>query len=259
LLAIWRRFTAYCLTHKPIDVSFRNTLALSALALLLSGCGKMLYKSAAKAYHTGLQDQPYDAIIVPGFPYDGKHWDMVHQMRIIWANYLFKNGYANNVIFSGSAVATPYIESRVMSYYALAMGIPEDHLFTEERAEHSTENVYYSYRLAKDKGFTKIALATDPIQTAYMRKFMRKFDLPVGLLPIVIDTLRVLDHSEPSIDPAPALKKDFVKLSDRQGFFKRFKGTLGKYIVWHEEDLKKKRYRRRFKNRMVPAGTTLQE
>ncbi|WP_414618142.1 YdcF family protein [Dyadobacter sp. 32] len=230
-----------------------KTILFALILLALPGCSKMLFKSSAKAFHEGIEEKPYDAVIVPGFPFDGSQWDRVHAMRIIWARFLLEKGYTKNIIFSGSAVATPYIESRVMAYYAEALGIPKENLFTEEKAEHSTENVYYSYRLAKEKGFSKIALATDPYQTSFMRKFMRKFELPVSLLPIVIDTLRTLDHTEPEIDVAPALKPGFEKLSDREGFFKRFKGTIGKYIIWHEEDLRKKRYKRRFKNRMVPA------
>jgi uncharacterized SAM-binding protein YcdF (DUF218 family) len=237
-----------------------KAIGIALLCLIfLSGCGRILYKSAAKAFQKGLENQPYDAVIVPGFPYNGQNWDMVLTMRIHWAKYLYEKGYTKNVIFSGSAVATPYIESRIMASYAEALGIPGEHLFTEEEAEHSTENVYYSYRLAKAKGFTKIALATDPYQTSYMRKFIKKFELPIGLLPTVIDTLRILDKYEPKIDPKPAMKAGFVKLSEREGFFKRFRGTIGKYIVWHEEDLKKKRFRRRYKNRMIPAGTLSKE
>jgi len=219
----------------------------------------MFLKSAAREYKKGVANQPYDAIVVPGFPYNGQNWDRVHAMRIIWAKFLFEKGYTKNIIFSGSAVATPYIESRIMADYAEALGIPRTNLFTEEKAEHSTENVYYSYRLAKEKGFAKIALATDPYQTGYMKKFMRKFELPIALLPVVIDTLRTLDHFEPKIDPSSAIKNGFVKLSERQRFFARFKGTIGKYIVWHEEDLKKKRFRKRFKNRMVPTGAPSKE
>lgn len=225
----------------------------------LQGCTKIFYRSAEKAYQKGLQDQPYDVIIVPGFPYEGKEWDMVHKMRIHWANYLFKKGIAKNVIFSGSAVATPYIESKVMAYYGESLGIPAKNIFTEEKAQHSTENVYYSYRLAKDLGFKKIALATDPFQSSYMGKFMRKFEIPVALLPTVIDTLKILDMYEPKIDASPAMVKDFVKLSAKENFFQRFKGTMGKYIIWHEEDLKKKKYRRRFKDRMIPAPGSSKE
>jgi uncharacterized SAM-binding protein YcdF (DUF218 family) len=226
---------------------------------MLTGCAKTFYRSAEKAFQKGLQDQPYDVIIVPGFPYQGKEWDMVHKMRIHWAKYLYSQGYTKNIIFSGSAVATPYVESKVMALYAEGLGIPKEKIFREEKAEHSTENVYYSYRLAKEMGFKKIALASDPFQSRYMGKFMRKFEIPVALLPTVIDTLKVLNLYEPTIDPGSAIKADFVKLSERENFFQRFKGTMGKYIIWHEEDLKKKKYRRRFKDRMVPATALSKE
>jgi uncharacterized SAM-binding protein YcdF (DUF218 family) len=229
------------------------------IVLSLSGCGKMLYRAADKAFQKGLKEQPYDAVIVPGFPYNGEKWDMILQMRIHWAHYLYSKGYAKNIIFSGSAVATPYIESRVMANYAQALGVPREHLFTEERAEHSTENVYYSYRLAKDQGFTKLALATDPIQTSYMRKFIKRFALPIGLLPTVVDTLKVLNLYEPKVALDSSMKEGFVKLSDRENFFQRFRGTMGRYIVWHEEDLKKKKHRRKFKDRMIPASTARNE
>jgi uncharacterized SAM-binding protein YcdF (DUF218 family) len=224
-------------------------------AIFFMGCSKRFFKAADKAYVAGLLDQPYDAIIVPGFPYNGQHWDRVHAMRIVWAKYLYQKGYARNIIFSGSAVATPYVESRLMSLYAEALGIKTGNLYAEEKAEHSTENVYYGYRLAKEKGFTKIALATDPYQSGFMKKFIRKFELPVALLPIVIDTLRTLDQTEPMIDPSSARVEGFVKLSDREGFLKRFRGTIGKNIVWHAEDLKKKKYIGKFKNRIFD-GTT---
>ena len=234
-------------------------LTLLTLLGLTSGCTKIWYRSAEKAYHKGVENQPYDAIIVPGFPFNGEKWDMVLQMRIHWAKYLYQKGYTKNVIFSGSAVATHFTESKVMATYAEALGIPGENLFTEEKAEHSTENVYYSYRLAMTLGFKMIALATDPIQTSYMRKFIKKFELPIGLLPTVIDTLKILDLYEPEINPEKAIRKDFVKLSSRENFFQRFKGTMGQYIVWHEEDLKKKRFRRRFKNRMIPVSSITKE
>lgn len=219
----------------------------------------MLYRAADKAFQKGVKDQPYDAIIVPGFPYNGQKWDMVLQMRIHWAYYLYSKGFTKNIIFSGSSVATPYIESRVMATYAEALGVPKEHLFTEERAQHSTENVYYSYRLAKDNGFTKIALSTDPIQNSYMRRFIKRFDLPIGLMPTVIDTLKILNLYEPKIDLTHTKRADFQKLSDRENFFERFRGTMGKYIEWHEEDLKTKKLRRKYKNRIVPSSAKKKE
>ncbi len=202
---------------------------------------------------------PYDAVIVPGFPYNGQNWERVLKMRIHWAKFLYEKGYAQNIIFSGSAVATPYIESRVMAAYAEELGIPAGNLFTEEKAEHSTENVYYSFCMARDLGFRKVALATDPYQNSYMRKFVSKFDLPIAFLPTVLDTLRSLDMQEPRVDLHNTMGKSFVKLSHRENFFQRFRGTLGGYIVWHEKDIKKKKFAKRFKNRIIPSSALSRE
>ena len=67
-----------------------------------------------------------------------------------------------NIIFSGGAVYTKYTESAIMKLFAIEMGIPEENIFIEERAEHSTENVFYSYYIAKDLNFKKLAVASDP-------------------------------------------------------------------------------------------------
>jgi hypothetical protein len=213
----------------------------------------MLYRSAERAFQEGVKTQPYDAIIVPGYPYNGGKWDMVLQLRIHWAYYLYKKCYTKNIIFSGSSVATEYVESRVMANYAEALGVPRENLFTEEKAQHSTENIYYSYRLAKEHGFSKIALSTDPIQTSYMRRFIKRYELPIGLLPTVIDTVKTLNLYEPKINLSGTKQDNFQRLSDRENFFQRFKGTMGKYIIWHEEDLKKKKFRKKYKDRMIPS------
>ena len=84
--------------------------------------------------------------------------------RVLWSKFLIDKGYANNVIYSGSAVYSPFVESKIMALYGKELGIPEQNIFTEEKAEHSTENLFYSYEIAKQMGFIKIALATDPFQ-----------------------------------------------------------------------------------------------
>ena len=173
------------------------------LTTLLSGCF-LFSPSAEKTNRKYLPNAPYDAIIVPGVPYDGKHWSEAMRNRVQWSIYLYKKGIAKNIIYSGAAVYTEYEEARVMALYGEALGIPKEHIFLDPRAEHSTENVYYSYRVAKKHGFQKIALATDPFQLNGMRKFIKKFELPVDLLPIIEDSLMKQDLTEPDIDPSSA-------------------------------------------------------
>ena len=212
--------------------------------ILLSSCSS-IFHSSKKTFEKSKLEQPYDAIIVPGYPFDGESWNTVIKMRVTWAKYLYDNHYAKNIIFSGGAVYTPYIESRIFKAYAIAKGIPAEHIYTEETAEHSTENVYYSYRIAKEMNFEKVALATDAFQTNNLRHFIRKYDLEIKLLPVIIDTLVQLERDEPTINASTAKVENFKSIKDRENIFQRLSGTFGKQIIWQEEDLKKKRFVRK--------------
>jgi len=222
---------------------------LSSLLLFLSSC-VFFRPSIKKTYARSLADAPYDVIIVPGVPFQDSTWSNTMKMRVHWANYLYKIGAAKNIIYSGSSVYTDYRESTIMALYGRELGIPASAIYEDQRAEHSTENVYYGYLLAKEMGFEKVALATDPFQTNMLRSFIKKYELPVDLLPVVWQTLVKLDLSTPKIDPASARVVGSISLVEKESFGKRLKGTMGKNIQWKREDLKKKKFRRKYEHRI---------
>ncbi|MBL4651887.1 MAG: YdcF family protein [Flavobacteriales bacterium] len=224
-------------------------LLFTLSCVIVLGSCNLLRPSPQKVFDKNKVTAPYDVIIVPGVPYNGEHWSGTMKIRVHWSKYLYDNGYSKNIIYSGGAVYSEYVEAQVMALYGEAMGIPVDNIFVDTLAEHSTENVYSSYQIAKEMGFTKIALATDPFQTNQLRKFIRKYDLPITLLPIVIDTMVTIDRYEPTINAESAKKKGFISIEERETLFQRLKGTMGKQIVWHEEDLKKNRFVRKFKRK----------
>lgn len=181
--------------------------------------------------------EPYDAIIVPGVPFKDGTWSNIMKIRVHWAVYLYKKGIAKNIIFSGSAVYSPYIEARIMALYAQELGVDPVSILTEERAEHSSENLYYSYRLAKNHGLEKIALATDPFQGAFLRNFANKIQLDsIGFLPVAFKKLEELELITPEIDPAWAYVKNFTSIVERESTAVRFRGTMGKFIEFAPED-----------------------
>jgi len=189
------------------------------------------FVSCAKNPNEKLQEinakGPYDAIIVPGVPYADEDWSKILMARIYWSYYLYSNGYTKNIIYSGSAVYTPYVESKIMAMYGKQMGVPEENIYTETRAEHSVENVYYSYQLAKEKGFSKIALATDPFQSKWMEGPSKRMDVHIDFIPFsteMMDTLKVINYE---INAEKAYVEDFVALDERKNFFQRLRGTLG--------------------------------
>lgn len=176
----------------------------------------------------------YDAIIVPGVPYNDASWTKVLMGRIYWSQYLYSKGIAKNIIYSGSAVYTPYIESEIMAMYGKELGIPEENIYTETNAEHSVENVYYSYKIAKDLGFKKVALATDPFQSRMMKGPSKRMNVEIDFIPFSFDVLDTLNIKEININAENAYVEDFVSLEERENFFQRLRGTLGKNIKLDE-------------------------
>ncbi len=187
----------------------------------LSSCSKFAYKLSSK-------HAPYDAIIVPGVPFNGNEWNDVMKMRVYWSYLLYQRGITKNIIYSGAAVYSPYYEAVIMKLYAEKLGIPGSIIYTDTLAEHSTENLWYSYKLAGKQGFKKIALATDPFQNFMMRKFKLDNDLNIRVLPIIfkeVDTF--MNLKSPVIDPSKAFKKNFISIEKRESKLKQFMGTLG--------------------------------
>ena len=205
-----------------------------SIVSMLFGSFQLFAKSPDKTIANVEVNAPYDAIIVPGVPYNDEYWTRVLMGRIYWSFYLYQNGYTKNIIYSGSAVYTPYVEAKIMAMYAKKMGIPEENIIIETQAEHSVENVYYSYNLAQEKGFKKVALATDPYQSKWMERPSKKMNVPIDFIPFSTDLLETMDIPEYEIDEEKAFVQDFVSLTERKNFFQRLRGTLGKNIDYKD-------------------------
>ncbi|HWY12301.1 MAG TPA: YdcF family protein [Bacteroidia bacterium] len=207
-----------------------------AIPMLFSYCS-LFTPSANKLYRRSIKKHAqYDAVIVPGVPFIEPEWDRVMLMRVIWAVHLYKRGITKNIIMSGGAVYSPYAESKIMKQYAIALGVPEQNIFVEDKAEHTTENVWYSYKIAKSNGFTNVALASDPYQTKLIYRFCRRRVRSLSFLPSIFDTLRTLSHETPKIEYKQFKIENFVALPDRESKWQRLRGTRGKHINFKEKD-----------------------
>jgi uncharacterized SAM-binding protein YcdF (DUF218 family) len=186
---------------------------------------------AKRSYVQAKKEKPYDVVIVPGSPYEGDRTSGAMKMRLFWAIHLYDSGITRNIIFSGSSVYTPYVEGIVLKIMADSLGVPPQHVFSETKAEHSTENVYYSWKMAKDLGFTKIALATDPFQAGMLRAFTKKYCPGMKAVPIVFDEMKDIDNKQlPRINPTAGYVDNFVSVKERESFWTRFKYTMGKRV-----------------------------
>ncbi|HXB45356.1 MAG TPA: YdcF family protein [Puia sp.] len=200
-------------------------------SVILSSC--FFTERTAVSLLKASSSKTYDMVIVPGVPLENGKWGRMMKARVCWSKYLYDHQIARNIMYSGSSVYTPYYEGKVMALYAVALGIPKEHVFYETRAEHSTENIYYSYKKAKQLGYGTIALASDRFQTkAYERFTQEKVSMGIAILPMVVDTVRMMEPSvrDPVIDCRDAFNKDFVPLKKRESYRERVRGTKGKHI-----------------------------
>jgi uncharacterized SAM-binding protein YcdF (DUF218 family) len=216
-----KRFTA---KKNPKMGSFFFKVLLPIISLLGFSDKK------CKVYYQQAQETTFDAIIVPGVPFEGQKWDTLMKGRVYWAKHFYDSGIAKHIIFSGSSVYSPYYEGKIMALYAKEIGIPDSVIFTEIKAEHTTENVYYSYQKSKNLGFKKIAFATDPFQCKMMVKFIEQEKLDIALIPFVKEILKKENKTNPEIPYQLAFNPNFVSIKDRESKKMRRNGTRGKNI-----------------------------
>lgn len=214
---------------------FRSCLLLIVL-IFQTGCVSMRKRPLRILTQIQESGSSYDVLIVPGVPFEGEQWSSLMRARVLWSYFLYQRGIVRNVIYSGAAVYTPYKEAAIMRLYALELGIPDRHIFTDTLAQHSTENIYYAYRIAMQMGFKSIALGTDPVQSALLKGFTRRrFGSPIQHIPFFPDSLTALYDLQPVIDPFSAkIQADFESLTERKNTWQRFRGTMGRGIPWEK-------------------------
>lgn len=208
---------------------------LAAAMLCMTSC-LLFQPSAAKLTKRAIaRHKVYDAVIVPGVPFIAPKWDMTMQMRVLWGVHLYKRGLAKKIIMSGSSVYSPYVEAEIMKLYAISLGVPAEDIIVESKAQHSTENIWYSYKLGKSMGFQHMALSTDPFQTRMTYRFGKRRLKDLQYLPVIFDTLKTLPRLDPEIKYEAYKIDSFKPITETQSFWYRFRGTMGKHIDFKEK------------------------
>lgn len=198
------------------------------IALLVYLLGWNMKRNAKATLSNNLVNGPYDVIIVPGLPYEPDKTNTLFKVRMLWAKALYDKGVARNIIFSGGAVHTCWQEGTVMKTMADSMGIKPANTFAELRAEHSNQNVYYGYKMARQLGFNKVAVATDQFQDFFLSSYIKKRLPQVARLPLPVDSFPVYSNMQlPHIDATCARVDSFIPLNKRKSRIERLRTSWG--------------------------------
>ncbi len=208
----------------------RKVLLIFAVILMSQSC-YLFGPSPKKRLKTVSKIKPVDVVIVPGLPLYKGTWDTLLKTRILWSVYLYKHGFTKKVLYSGNAVYTKWMEGKAMADYATKLGVKREDILIDTIAEHSTENLYYGYNMAKAKGMQSFAVASDPFQCAMLNRFAKKkIKDKIYLLPVVFDSIVANFNVNPDIDTSLNISKNFVPIEQKQNYKSRMNGTRGKNI-----------------------------
>ena len=189
-------------------------LLIGGIVFYITSCH--IKRDTIRIYSTNVKHAPFDVIIVPGIPYSKEEPEYMMSVRLRWAMTLYRQGITRNIIFSGSAVHSPYVEGSYMKIIADSLGVPSANTFVEDKALHSTENITYGLQLADSLGFKKIAVATDPFQSIYLSKMYSSQNLTLAFLPLNVDSMNAYKLPLPDVNVSAAYVKNFIPLEKRK-------------------------------------------
>lgn len=163
---------------------------------------------------------PFDAVIVPGCPSaaDGAI-TRCQARRAMWASILWERGYARHFITSGGAVYSPYVEAEAIAAVMTALGVPAERIYLDADALHTDENIYNALQIARQQGWTRLAVASDRGQAVGACQMLEDWHKQCGAFsmdyPLVEQRLHTSPHAL-AVRVPPVAATQFVPLKQRE-------------------------------------------
>lgn len=142
--------------------------------------------SAVMVVYWGTRDEagPADAIVVLGAAQYVGRPSPVLRARLDHAIDLYDHGYAPLLVLTGGVgEGDTTSEAAVGRRYALAAGVPDRAILTEEHGRTTTESLYAVSALLHDRGVTRVILVSDPFHVLRLRVLAGRLDLDAATSP----------------------------------------------------------------------------
>lgn len=125
-----------------------------------------------------------DAVIVLGAAIWDDKPSPVFEERIKHGIWLYKNGYASKIIFTGGKAKNKrYSESRVAMNYALENQIPKKDILIEEKSKITEENIFYAEQIVENNEFSKVIIVSDPLHMKRAMLMAKDYELEAYTCP----------------------------------------------------------------------------
>jgi uncharacterized SAM-binding protein YcdF (DUF218 family) len=151
--------TFFGILKKPLQIS------LIAILLYLSLLAKDIYSFSLTSSYV-----PADAAIVMGATVFRDRPSPVFRERINHALNLYRQGTVQYLIFTGGLAGNDELaESEAARNYAIAQGVPSEHIFFETQSDNTCLNLVEAKRIMEQNGMEQALIVSDPL---HMRRTM---------------------------------------------------------------------------------------
>jgi len=158
-----------------------------ALFLAVAGCADardlLRPYAAAEADARAVLAQPWppgplDVAFVLGCPADPDgSASLCERCRVKTAVRQYRKGAVRDLVFTGGAAHSPFVEAEVMGDLAVRRGVPPEHVFREGRALTTWQNIRFSLDLLRKQPWRTILFISTSDHLARARRIARFYGL----------------------------------------------------------------------------------
>jgi uncharacterized SAM-binding protein YcdF (DUF218 family) len=136
-----------------------------SFSLMLSLLGREIYSFSLISSYA-----PADAAIVLGATVYRNRPSPVFRERINHAINLYRQGIVESIIFTGGLAGNDELaESEAARAYAIAQGVPAEHIFIETESDNTCLNLLGAKRIIDENDMDQVLIVSDPL---HMRRTM---------------------------------------------------------------------------------------
>lgn len=146
-----------------------------------------------------------------------------YEERVQYAVELFNKGYAKYLLFSSGYTRT-FHEPMVMKALAIALGVPGEKIFLEDKARNTYENVKFSKLILEKNNWSDTLLVSSPYHMLRVSLVFGKMarDIKVVFVPVLNNSF----YSHPERDRIGRRILKRINLQQIRGIFHEYLGIL---------------------------------
>lgn len=149
------------------------------LGILNLGIFFLVFKNPRKKQHY----RKYDCAIICGYPANNDGYpSKIMKSRVLAGVSLYKQGKVKKLIMSGGAVKNEFIEAKVMSDYALYLGVKAKDIIVESQSRSTYHNLMYCHELMQVNQLRNALVVTNSWHLRKADHYARKFKLDYAMV-----------------------------------------------------------------------------